>query len=155
MTLYNRGMIDHSLRVTGPSEDLTTRIVDGIKSTLLQVERVAFIYNLDANIVRKWLKAGHQVVEEEREPTTPYEINCVEFYLRISRAEAEAEAGLIQSMSNAATEDWRAAQAVLQARFSRDWAPRQSLKIEDLSKVDPTKMTNEELDKFIEDRMRK
>lgn len=142
-----------TLRVTGPDINLTTKFVEAVKNSALQVHRVAYIFNLDQSVVNQWMKAGRRIIEEERDPTTPYEENCLEFYLRISRAESELESELIDRIRTA--EDWRAAHALLQSRFAKDWSPRQSLKIEDLSKLDPTRMTDEELEKFIADRVNK
>lgn len=136
-------------RAIGPTDDLITRLVDTLKNSGLRLNRIVYIYDIDEETLKAWLRAGRTVIKELRDPTSPYELQCFKLVMRVERAESELEDTLVSQITNASGEDWRAAQFLLQSRFAKDWAPKTTLKIDESNKIDVSKMSSDELQKFI------
>ena len=135
----------------GPPDDLITRFIEAVKRSALKPERCAWALGVDPQDVRGWMQTGRNCAMTDDTGHTPLEIQCLKFYKGINRADSEVEEALLFDVRSQTGTDWRAAMALLEKRFPDSWGKVSSVSIRDLTKIDPSKMSEAELSALIKD----
>lgn len=115
-----------------PVEVIGPAVIDLVRGGISH-PRAAEAMGLERNAISKWIRRGlaeQRRLEEGQEPDeveTPY----LEFLRELSKAEAEAQSGLVLSWYKEARQgDWKAAERFLAKRWPQEWGDDKTVKLE-------------------------